>query len=186
MKTPNKQSNPMGIKPASGRTKNSKRTEKDKGTRPFTVLIDHTVVDLMLSSAGKHLGRPWLTLAMDENTGEVVANYLSFDMPSYRSCLAVLREIVRHHGRLPHRMVISDGMEFRSRWLDRLAAGWKIVIERRPPAICRFGSIIEKMFACMRTDTPDMNTANGGSRHDRQTLAELDRLIRKCFFYDRS
>jgi putative transposase len=151
MKTLNAQLTTTGKKAVSGRPKKAHLARKDKRKRLFKVYIDHTRMDLILSNAGRALGRPWLTLAIDENSHRVLAYYLTFDSPSYRSCLAVLREILRLYGRLPDWVVIDNSREFSSDCINQLAARNKIVIERRPLSMCRSASVIERMFAGINT-----------------------------------
>ena len=74
------------------------------GDRPFEIgHIDHTELDVEMISAhtGQVLGRPWMTLLIDAFSRRVLAFYLTFDAPSYRSCMMILRECVRRHRRLP-------------------------------------------------------------------------------------
>jgi putative transposase len=81
------------------------------GDRPFEIgHIDHTQLDveLVCSRTGRVLGRPWVTLVIDAYSRRVLAVYLTFDPPSYRSCMMVLRECVRRHKRLPQ-IVVADG-----------------------------------------------------------------------------
>jgi putative transposase len=163
--------------------------------RPFErVHIDHTQIDLQLisSTTGKPIGRPWLTLAIDECTRRVLAFYLTFDPPSYRSCMAVLREIVRLHGRLPDRVVVDNGKEFSSCDFELLAARYEMAIEKRPPAKARFGSVIERMFGTVNTQllyqlwgntqatkmhARTVTKSNDPMRLACWTLAEFDRLF---------
>lgn len=73
------------------------------GERPFEIgHIDHTELDVELvdSRSGANLGRPWLTILMDAFTRVILAFFLTFDPPSYRSCMAVIRDAVRRHGRI--------------------------------------------------------------------------------------
>jgi transposase InsO family protein len=59
------------------------------GDRPFEIgHIDHTELDveLVCSRTGRGLGRPWLTVLIDAYSRRVLAAYLTFDPPSYRSC----------------------------------------------------------------------------------------------------
>jgi transposase InsO family protein len=73
------------------------------GDRPFEIAhIDHTELDveLVCSQTGRLLGRPWLTLLTDAYSRRGLAFYLTFDPPSYRSCMMILRECVRRHARL--------------------------------------------------------------------------------------
>ena len=82
------------------------------GDRPFEIgHIDHTELDVevVCSRTGRVLGRPWLTLLIDAYSRRVPAIYLTFDPPSYRSCMMVLRECVRRHQRLPQ-IVVGNGL----------------------------------------------------------------------------
>lgn len=77
--------------------------EEVHGVRPFQIVhIDHTELQILLClpNSKESLGRAWLTLAMDAESRAVVGFYLTFDPPSYRSCMMVMRDIVRRHGRL--------------------------------------------------------------------------------------
>ncbi len=44
----------------------------------------------------------------------MVGFHLSFDPPSYRSCMMVLQDVVRRHGRFPDTIVVDNGADFRS------------------------------------------------------------------------
>ena len=48
---------------------------------------------------------PWLTLLTDAYSRRMLAFYLTFDPPSYRSCMMALRECVRRFGRIPQILV---------------------------------------------------------------------------------
>lgn len=67
------------------------------GDRPFEIAhIDHTELDVeCVGGAGHLLGRPWMTLLTDAFSRRTLAFYLTFDPPSYRSCMMVLRECIR-------------------------------------------------------------------------------------------
>jgi hypothetical protein len=59
------------------------------GERPFEIgHVDHTEMDveLVCSTTGRNLGRPWISLLTDAFSRRVLAFSLSFDPPSYRSC----------------------------------------------------------------------------------------------------
>src|SRR5581483_6081338 len=84
------------------------------GDRPFEVAhIDHTEADVEVrhSRTGKSLGRPWLTFMLDAYSRRILAFHLTFDPPSYRSCMAVIRECVRRLSRLPDTIVVDGGKE---------------------------------------------------------------------------
>lgn len=119
------------------------------GERPFEVgHIDHTEldVDLVDSRTGANLGRPWLTVLMDAFTRIILAFYLTFDPPSYRSCMAVIRNCVRRHGRIPKTIVVDKGSDFESLFFEALLARLGIHKKSRPASKGRFGSVIERFF----------------------------------------
>ena len=119
------------------------------GDRPFHIChIDHTELDveILCSSTGRNLGRPWLTIFMDAFSRRLLAFFLSFDPPSYRSCMMVLRECVRRHGRLPQILVVDGGKEFDSVYFETLLARYECTKKTRPPAKPRFGSVCERLF----------------------------------------
>jgi putative transposase len=119
------------------------------GERPFEVgHIDHTEVDLELvdSKTGANLGRAWLTVLMDAFTRMILAFFLTFDPPSYRSCMAVIREAIRRHGRIPKTIVVDQGSDFESLYFESLLARLECHKKSRPASKSRFGSVIERFF----------------------------------------
>jgi len=124
------------------------------GDRPFHIChIDHTELDveLVCSETGRNLGRPWLTLLTDAFSRRLLAVVLSFDPPSYRSCMMVLRECVRRHGRLPQIIVVDGGKEFESLYFETLLARYECTKKTRPPAHARFGSVCERVLGTTNT-----------------------------------
>lgn len=119
------------------------------GVRPFQyVHMDHTQLDLLLVSpdSRKPLGKPWLTLAIDAESREIVAFYLTFEAPSYRSCMMVLRDLVKRHGRMPAMLVLDNGKEFHSGALERVCRLYGCSLRYRPSGTPRFGTVVERMF----------------------------------------
>lgn len=119
------------------------------GERPFEIgHIDHTELDeeLVDSRSGANLGRPWLTVLMDAFTRVILAFYLTFDPPSYRSCMAVIRSCVRRHGRIPKTIVVDQGSDFESLFFEALLARLETHKKSRPASKGRFGSVIERFF----------------------------------------
>jgi len=119
------------------------------GDRPLHIChADHTELDLEIvcSSTGRNLGRPWWTILIDAFSRRLLAFFLSFDPPSYRSCMMVLRECVRRHGRLPQILVVDGGKEFESIYFETLLARYECTKKTRPPAKPRFGSVCERLF----------------------------------------
>ena len=119
------------------------------GERPFEIChIDHTELDIELicSRTGVNLGRPWLTLLVDAFSRRVLAAFVTFDAPSYRSCLIILRLCVQRYGRMPQIIVVDRGPEFRSTWFDTTLARHRVTKKLRPKAKARFGAVIERLF----------------------------------------
>ncbi|HEX4951478.1 MAG TPA: Mu transposase C-terminal domain-containing protein [Blastocatellia bacterium] len=124
------------------------------GDRPWEIChLDHTQADLELrcSETGLNLGRPWLTLLTDAYSRRILAFWLTFDPPSYRSCMMALRECVRRHGRLPQILVVDGGVEFASVYFETLLARYECLRKTRPAAQPRFGSVCERIFGTATT-----------------------------------
>lgn len=119
------------------------------GVRPFQyVHIDHTELQIVLRVPGskESLGRAWLSLAIDAESRAVVGYYLSFEPPSYRSCMMVLRDIVRRHQRMPEMLVLDNGKEFHSAAMQRVCRLYGCSLRYRPSAQPRSGSVMERIF----------------------------------------
>jgi putative transposase len=124
------------------------------GDRPFEIgHIDHTELDVesVCSQTGRRLGRTWMTLLTDACSRRILAVYLTFDPPSYRSCMMVLRECVRRHSRLPQIVVVDGGREFQSTYFETLLARYESIKKTRPAAKPRFGSVCERLFGTANT-----------------------------------
>lgn len=124
------------------------------GDRPFEIChIDHTQLDIeLVSSFSKiNLGRPWLTLLIDAYSRRILAIHLTFDPPSYRSCMMVIRECVRRYGRFPGTIVVDGGKEFDSIYFETLLAAYCCTKKTRPAAKPRFGSVCERIFGTANT-----------------------------------
>lgn len=154
------------------------QTTPRHGDRPFEIChIDHTELDVESPSSrtGRSLGRPWLTLLTDAYSRRILAIYITFDPPSYRSCMMVLRQCVRLHGRLPQIIVVDGGAEFRSTYFDTLLARYQCIKKTRPPAKARFGSVCERLFGT--TNTQFIHNLRGNTqitRHVRQVTKSVD------------
>jgi len=130
------------------------RTTPRHGDRPFEIgHIDHTQVDIevVCSHTGRPLGRPWMTIFTDAFSRRCLALYLTFDAPSYRSCMMILRDCVRRHNRLPQIIVIDGGPEFQSTYFETLLARYECTKKTRPAAKARFGSVCERLFGTTNT-----------------------------------
>ena len=130
------------------------QTTPRHGDRPFEIgHIDHTLLDIELvcSHTGRNLGRPWGTFLSDTFSRRLLAVIVTFDHPSYRSCMMVLRECVQRHGRLPQIVVVDGGREFESVYFETLLARYECSKKTRPGAKPRFGSVCERLFGSTNT-----------------------------------
>jgi putative transposase len=116
--------------------------------------LDHTELNLILcdSRTGQPLGKCWLTLLILSHPRRIAAFYLTFDPPSYRSCLAVLRLCVKRYGRLPTAITVDGGPEFASVYFEQLLALYRVRKHQRPASEPRFGSPQERLFGTMETE----------------------------------
>ena len=130
------------------------QTTPRHGDRPFEIgHIDHTQLDIevVCSHTGHSLGRPWMTILTDAFSRRCLALYLTFDAPSYRSCMMILRDCVRRHSRLPQIIVVDGGPEFRSTYFETLMARYECTKKTRPAAKPRFGSVCERILGTTNT-----------------------------------
>lgn len=116
--------------------------------------IDHTQLDLEMVCAqtGRRLGRPWLSVLLDAFSRRLLAVYVTFDPPSYRSCMAVLVECVHRHERLPDHVIVDNGSDFRSIYFETLLAFYHVTKLSRPAAQPRTGSLVERLFRTSETE----------------------------------
>jgi transposase InsO family protein len=148
------------------------------GDRPFEIgHIDHTQLDveLLCSRTGRNLGRPWATFLSDAFSRRLLAVALTFDPPSYRSCMIVVRECVRRHHRLPQTVVVDGGAEFAGVYFETLLARYECTKKTRPGGQPRFGSVGERLFGT--TNTRLIHSLVGNTqllRSDRQVTRAVD------------
>ena len=130
--------------------------------------LDHTELNLVLcdSRTGQPLGKCWLTLLILSHPRRIAAYYLTFDPPSYRSCLAVLRLCVKRYGRLPTAITVDGGPEFASVYFEQLLALYRVRKHQRPAAEPRFGSPQETLvwYAGNRVSLPSARQYPGHTR----------------------
>ncbi len=119
------------------------------GERPFEIgHIDHTELDLQFrgSRNGEKLGKAWLSVMIDAWSRLILAWVILYDSPSYRSCMALIRECIKRHGRIPKTIVVDKGSDFKSIYFETLLARLECHKKTRPGSKPRFGSIIERFF----------------------------------------
>lgn len=130
------------------------QTTPRHGDRPFEIAhIDHTEIDqeFLCSHTDRNLGRAWATIMTDAYSRRFLATYVTYDPPSYRSCMMIVRECVRRYGRLPRTIVVDGGLEFGSTYFETLLARYECLKKTRPPAESRFGSVCERLFGTVNT-----------------------------------
>ena len=133
----------------------NERTINHHGTYAWAMAhVDHLEVDLQLcdSKTDQRLGKCWLTLLILAHPRRIAAYYLTFDPPSYRSCMMVMRLCVKRYGRLPTAITVDGGPEFRSVYFEQLLALYKVRKHQRPASEPRFGSPLERLFGSMQTE----------------------------------
>jgi putative transposase len=120
------------------------------GTHPFHIgHIDHTPIPIRLRSKdGKKIRHSaWLTLLLDAYSRSVLAFYVTFDSPSYRSNMMLIRDCVKRHGRVPLFIVVDKGKDFQSIYFDQLLAALNCHKIDRRTSQPRDGSVIEVLFS---------------------------------------
>ncbi|SFI60425.1 Mu transposase C-terminal domain-containing protein [Paraburkholderia megapolitana] len=119
------------------------------GTHPFHIAhLDHTPLPIRLVSRSnrKLLKSVWLSLMVCAYSRKILAYYLTFDPPSYRSNMMIIRDCVRRHGRVPQFVVVDNGKDFQSGYFDRLLAALNRNKLHRRPGRPRDGGVIESLF----------------------------------------
>lgn len=141
------------------------QTTPRHGERPFAVAhLDHTELDVLLVSSvtGKPLARPYLTMLIDAFSRRILALYVSYDPPSYRSAMMTLRVCVQRHQRLPQEIVVDRGADFGSIYFETLLSRYFITKKERPADQPRFGSVLERLFGT--TTTEFLNQLRGNTQ----------------------
>jgi len=97
------------------------------------------------------LGRPWATFMIDSYSRRILAVYISYEEPSRRSCMMVMRICVQRCQRLPQTIVTDNGKEFHSIYFKQLLAYYRCTQKYRPPSEPRYGAPIERVFNTTNT-----------------------------------
>lgn len=124
------------------------------GTRPHEVCyMDHTVATISTQCPnGSPLGKPTLSAAIDGFSKNARAFIVTYDPPSTRTVLLLLRDYVRRHGRLPRVIVVDNGKEFHSHELEHFCRNYGIEIRYRPPSMPRGGSHVERLLGSIEIE----------------------------------
>lgn len=119
------------------------------GDFPFHIVhIDHTQLDIFLRSSEneEEVEKPWLTIMICARTRRVLSAVITFDSPSYISCMLAFRECVSRYSRLPQILVVDGGREFRSIAFNRLCGMYFVQKWHRPYRKSRFSGVCERLF----------------------------------------
>ncbi|WP_159438171.1 TnsA endonuclease N-terminal domain-containing protein [Salimicrobium flavidum] len=146
-------------------------TTPKHGERVFEIShIDHTQLDVeVIFGNGNESKRPWITFMIDAFSRKILSYHLSFEEPSSRSCMMVIRECVRKHNRLPSTIVVDGGKEFSSVYFESLLGLYGVHKKERPSAKARFGNVIERLFG----------VANKGFIHNLKGNTQLTKNVRQ-------
>ena len=146
--------------------------------RPFALAhLDHTELDIELVSSvtGKPLGRPWATFLTDAYSRRILACYVTYDPPSYRSVMMAFRECVKRHQRLPQECFVDRGPEFGSVYFETLLTRHFVTKKDRPASHPRMGSVVERLFGTVTTQLLHQLLGNTqASKHPREISREVD------------
>ncbi len=124
------------------------------GARPHEIChMDFTTANIATATPdGMEIGKPTLALGIDAHTTQSRAMLVTYDPASAKLVLLLLRDYVRRHKRLPNRIVIDNGPEFRSSELAFFCKIYQIEIIRRRKAQPRDGSIIERLIGASEAE----------------------------------
>jgi putative transposase len=127
--------------------------------------MDHTRMDVFVvdERTGLPLGRPWLTIIIDEYTRYVLGYYLSFEDPSSVSMTRALRHAIGVKTTssdikspwdawgVMETLVVDNGMEFHARALEAGAGCYGITVQFCPRRKPWFKGKVERFFGTMNT-----------------------------------
>lgn len=150
------------------------------------VQIDHTPLDIILVDDlhRRHIGRPWLTLAIDVYSRMVAGFYISYDPPGTLAsgqCLAnaILPKdnwLIKHNIKAkwplwgkPAKIHMDNAKEFRGKTLIMACKDYGIDIDWRPVANPNFGGHIERLLGTFAREIhalPGTTFANTKQRAD--------------------
>src|SRR5258708_17519114 len=111
----------------------------------------------------------------DAYSRRVLAYYVTFDPPSYRSAMMVFRLCVQRYGRLPQELVVDQGPEFGSVYFQSLLTRCLVTQLDRPPQQPPFGSVVERLFGTATTQLLNQLRGNTqASKTPRHMTREVD------------
>lgn len=148
------------------------------------VYFDNTHLPVMTKGPrGENWGKVWLCAAIDGNTTNPCGVYVTYEAPSAKTVLMLLRSFIKVSKHLPRVLVVDGGPEFRSEELEDFCETCSIDLRRRPGSMPRSGTPIENLFAI--TDKQFVAALEGNSRQlqrgARLTTKEVDPVRRRVW-----
>ncbi len=124
------------------------------GVRPHEVCeMDHTIANISLKSVdGVGLGKPTLSIIIDSNTCQARALNMSFEPPSARTVLRLMRDYVRRNQRLPRVLVVDNGKEFHSHELEYFCRIYGVELRFRSPGMPRGAAMVERALGAIEEE----------------------------------
>jgi putative transposase len=146
--------------------------------------VDHAQLDIKLLRDDGSVGKPWLTIVIDDYSRAVAGYYLGFEPPSSLRTTLALRQGIWRKGDphwevcgIPDVLYTDNGSDFRSKHLEQVAADLKIRLVFSTPGqpqgrgrIERFFRTVNEMFLC---DLDGYTARNG--RKPTLTLGTLEK-----------
>lgn len=166
--------------------------------------MDHCRLDLFVVDDATRfpLGRPWLTLLIDEHTRYVLGYYLGFEEPSSTSMVRALRHAISpkepsadsrnswNAWGVMDVLVVDNGNEFHSHALEMGAGRYGIAIEFCPRKSPWYKGKVERFFGTINTgllsglkgktfSSVALRDEYDPAKHAVITLSTLRRVVRK-------
>lgn len=170
--------------------------------------IDHTILDVFVLDDRTHLplGRPYLTVCIDDFTRSVLGIYIGFQPPSFSSVAKCLKDCFRPKVKLREQyadiqndwaahgvmqeLVVDNGTEFHSHSLEEMCGALGVEIHYAPRQTPWFKGKVESFFRTLNNGLvhriPGKTFSNIAERGDYDpakhaciTLSELNALARK-------
>jgi len=124
--------------------------------------VDHAQLDIKLLREDGSVGKPWLTIVIDDYSRAVAGYYLGFEAPSSLRTSLALRQGIWRKGDphwqicgIPDVLYTDNGSDFRSKHLEQVAADLKMRLVFSTPGqpqgrgrIERFFRTVNEMFLC--------------------------------------
>lgn len=165
----------------------SERHEPLKGQTPKLtyplerVQIDHSLVDVVCTGHEDrgHVGRLWITLAIDEVSRAILAFVLSWEYPNASTVAQCLYRVMTPKDQwlkragvplswpmfgTPDRVFLDNAAEFWSRAIRFGCNQYNIQLEHRPKGRPQFGGIVERLVGTVMTEMRLLRAATAKDR----------------------